>query len=195
MAYWGFTALSQLQDKFGIEHRIVPLFDKEKLAAVAPSDILMRQLKWAKRLPLFTEKGKSESVISPILEEVWDTSTVSFTFFSGFTFDVDKAKKLTGRCDYIFSKEPDKIEITAPVFCLVEAKDRTIVEGIPQAFAEMYAAALFNEKHGFSHAVMHGCVTNAVSWRFLELHEGKYARIDGVGYATDSELSLLLSNF
>jgi hypothetical protein len=34
-----------------------------------------------------------------------------------------------------------------PFFCLEEAKHRTIAEVIPQAFAEMYAAQIFNEKH------------------------------------------------
>jgi hypothetical protein len=195
MAYSDFTTMQQLKQQFGIVHKKTPLFAKSALVPVPASTILETLLKRAARLPLFTEKAKSESIIAPVLEEVWESAAGVFTYFSGFSFDVDKTQQLNGRCDFILSKEPDTIEITAPVFCVVEAKDRTVVEGIPQAFAEMYAACIFNEREGLDGTIMHGCVTNANEWIFLELHNKTIAQIDTVEYQTDTELPLLLANF
>ncbi len=43
-------------------------------------------------------------------------------------------------------KPINSIDIKAPVFCVVEAKNRTVEEGLAQAGASMLAAALFNER-------------------------------------------------
>lgn len=195
MAYTDFTNFAQLKAEFGITYQRTLLFDKTKLVPIAPTDTLKTMLRRAQRFPLSSEKAKSETIIMPVLEDVWDTAEQQFTCFSGFTFDVDKDKKLNGRCDYIFSRTVDAIEITTPVFCIIEAKDRTVEEGLSQAFASMYAAQLFNESEQQPLRMVHGCVTNATSWLFLELDEQKNARIDLVKYNTETELPLILANF
>lgn len=144
----------------------------------------------AKELPIESGKSKSEHLITPILKEVWHLANKNFTYYSGYAFDVDKKQGLTGICDYLLSRE-ESIAIKAPIFCLVEAKHRAIAEGTPQAFAEMYAAQLFNQKHHTPIPIIYGCVTDGLSWRFLQL-DNKNAYIDTEIFHTDQDLSYLL---
>ena len=106
-----------------------------------------------------------------------------FTYYSGYSFNVDAAQGLAGVCAYLFSRE-DGFDIKSPVFCLVEAKTRTIEEGIAQAFAEMVVARIFNARHGHPTPRIVGYVTNAFDWLFLEL-DGQTATIDTTRYFID----------
>ena len=126
---------------------------------------------------LGTEKAKSEYVITPIIRELRRKNPTSFKSFSGYEFNVDSDKDLNGYCDFILSLEAQKLEISAPIFCVVEAKDEKIEKGYAQCGAEMYAAQLFNERRGQPKKVIYGCVTNAFSWCFMKL-ESKNLYID-----------------
>jgi len=168
------------------------LFNKSTLASVTPSTRLLDDLVDANQLPINSEKAKSEHLITPILREVWRLSQRQFTYYSGYSFNVAPEQGLVGVCDYLFSLE-ESIEIKSPVFCLVEAKNRTVEEGVAQAFAEMYAAQVFNARHGHPTIRVMGCVTNAFEWLFLEL-DNQTATIDTERYFVDERtLSLLLS--
>ena len=68
--------------------------------------------------PIFSEKSKSEHIITPILKETFRQNIGRATYFSGYTFDVDTATNLNGICDYIFTRNAESIEIKAPIFCL-----------------------------------------------------------------------------
>lgn len=184
MAYSDFT-MSELELKFGIkEQPLESLFDKHSLPTVKPSLHLLQALEDGKYLPFFSEKAKSENFITPILQEVWRLQNRRFQLFSGYTFNVSEADKLTGVCDYLFSTEKTVTEVKSAVFCLIEAKNRGVIEGVPQAFAEMYAAQLFNAMHGVQTPIIYGCVTNATEWLFLKLDHTK-AFIDLDKYASD----------
>ena len=65
----------------------------------------------------------------------------------------------------------ESIEIKSPIFCLVEAKNRTVEEGIGQAAAEMIAAQIFNQQDGITQLSVFGCVTTGTEWLFLLLTE------------------------
>ena len=78
---------------------------------------------------------------------------------------------LTGFCDFVLSAEPFQADITAPIFCLVEAKKDDIEKGTAQCGAEMYAAKVYNEQAGMPRKVIYGCVTTAFSWCFLKLEQ------------------------
>ena len=84
----------------------------------------------------------------------------------------------------------NKVEIEAPVFCLVESKNKTPDEGYGQCAAEMYAARIFNQQMGDPYETIYGVVTNAFEWVFLKL-EGNTIYIDKERYFIN-ELSLLL---
>ena len=79
-------------------------------------------------------------------------------------------------------RKPDTIEINDPIFCLVEAKNRTIEEGFGQCASEMCVAFLFNKEHRIESPIVHGVVTNAFEWGFLKL-EDKALTVDNYRYS------------
>ena len=166
MAYSDFTLISDLEDRFGIIQKRKNIFPNP--TSLFPSDRLLWDLEDAELVPINTEKGKSEHLIVPILKEILRKNR-NFSYFSGFQFDVDKERGLSGFCDYIFSTETDAIEIKSPVFCIIEAKNRSIEDGYAQAGPEMIASQIFNEKKGKPTPIIYGCVTNAFDWSFLQL--------------------------
>lgn len=193
MAYSDFTMV-QLMDNFGLIEKKENITLRENIAQAQPSERLLADLAEAKLLPEFSEKAKSEHIIAPILREVWRQSHYAFELYSGYTFNVSEKDKLTGVCDYLFSTEKS-IEIRSAVFCIVEAKNRTVEEGIAQAFAEMYAAQLFNQQHKRPTPIVYGCVTTGYEWLFLKLID-KTASIDLERYyINDTSLPLLLGVF
>jgi hypothetical protein len=175
MSYKNFT-LDKLKDNFGI----VPLISHwlpENYKYFQPSEFLLNDLKEASNVALDSEKAKSEMIVTPVIKELKRKNPNSFTFFSGYEFNVDKTLGLKGFCDYIFSKIINSPIIEAPIFYIVEAKKGEVEEGFGQCGAEMYAAQIFNERHLINHKVIYGCVTNAFTWAFLKL-ENKQLLID-----------------
>lgn len=183
MAYSDFT-LDQLERVFGIAETQVRLFSDEDLIPIQPSERLLADVQEGQELPVFSEKAKSEMLITPVLREVRRQSGNQFNIFSGYQFEVDRERGLTGICDYLFTTHPRTNRIKSPVFCAVEAKSRSVEEGIAQAGAEMIAARLFNERENTPTPVVFGCVTNAYEWLFLKL-EGDQLFTDTDRYFLD----------
>jgi hypothetical protein len=168
MAYSDFTTLKKVKNLLGISHQLARLFT-ESIIDVKPSEHLLFDIKEAEILAPVTEKSKSELIIVPILKEVRRNNAEKITYFSGFSFDVSAEKSLTGICDFIFGYAPQTLEINTPIFCLIEAKNRTLEEGLGQCAAEMYAAQLYNSQEGDDIPVVYGSVTNGYDWVFLKL--------------------------
>jgi hypothetical protein len=169
MAYSDFTSVSQLEDKFGIQQKLTRIF--ETIKPVEPSIILKNELQESFTLPLLTEKAKSELLIAPIFKELRRHNNFNISFYSGYLFDVQPENGLSGYCDYLFTTETQSIDIKAPVFCIVEAKNRSVEEGIAQAGASMIAAKIFNERKQRPTEAIFGCVTTAYEWIFLKLDD------------------------
>ena len=168
MAYSDFTTLKKVKNLLGISHQLAVLFN-EPIIDVKPSEHLLFDIKEAEILAPVTEKSKSELIIVPILKEVRRNNAEKITYFSGFSFDVSAEKSLTGICDFIFGYAPQTLEINTPIFCLIEAKNRTLEEGLGQCAAEMYAAQLYNSQEGDDIPVVYGSVTNGYDWVFLKI--------------------------
>jgi hypothetical protein len=175
MAYNKFKRLEQLQTDLGINDFQTAWLGQ--FSNFASSQKILDDLAEASRETLTTEKAKSEFVVVPILKELRRHNPDKFKIFSGFEFNVDSKLKLLGFCDFMLSMNVEKMELTAPIFCLLEAKNAEIEKGFAQCGAEMYAAQLFNERKGQPQKVIYGCVTNAFSWCFMKL-EGKNLYID-----------------
>jgi hypothetical protein len=175
MAYNKFK-LKDLEDKFEVSN-FNREFIKQNLPAFAVGTRLLEDLEEAKRQPLYSEKAKSGFVVLPALKEIQRHNTLKYSYFSGYEFNVDAKQGLNGYCDFIFSAEPEKLTIEAPIICLVEAKKGNIDEWLGQCGAEMYAAHIFNEREGKPRKVIYGCVSNAFSWCSLKL-EAKNLLID-----------------
>ncbi len=74
-------------------------------------------------------------------------------------------------CDFILSRAPEQIFLSAPVVSVVEAKQENIKGGVGQCAAEMVAARIFNERAGHAVDAVYGAVTTGDNWRFLKLTE------------------------
>ncbi|CAK0773251.1 conserved hypothetical protein [Gammaproteobacteria bacterium] len=195
MAYSDYTSLQKLQHELGITHQRCILFPKIPL--ITPSEKLKEDLEEAKNYSLLTEKAKSEFLITPILKEIRRTYSNKIGVFSGVNLEV-QSLGLNGFCDFILTLEPNTIELMAPIFCLVEAKNRTLEEGFGQCAAEMHAACVFNQENqtplNFTHLnFMYGCVTNSYEWNFMRL-ENKRLQIDGTRFFL-SEIATILGIF
>jgi hypothetical protein len=157
-------------------------FLPNNIPTIEPSEWLKTTLKKNLNLPLASEKAKCEHIIAPILTEMVDVNEQSFTYFSGYTFDVDKSRGLKGRCDFMLTGEPLSPRISAPVFTIVEAKNDNLDIGVPQCIAQMYAALLFNQKRNRSISVIYGAVSFGFEWQFLKLVDENTALIDPTIY-------------
>ncbi len=181
MAYSEFS-LRLLKDRFGITAT-----DSEDLFGDVPplpateffQTLLQRHLPIVRGLG--TEKVRSEMIIAPLLVEVREQSGHQIGIFSGAELSVDPAQGLYGFCDFLISRSPTLLAITAPVVALVEAKREDLTAGIPQCIAEMYAAALLNARDGEPRETIYGAVTSGTTWRFLRLR-GLHAEVDSQEY-------------
>jgi hypothetical protein len=190
MAYSDYTSLHKLQQELDLTHYKKLLFPD--INPIDPSQKLQEDLEEARNYSLLTEKAKSEFLITPVLKEIRRSYPAQVGVFSGVNLDITSAG-LSGFCDFILSHEPNTIELTAPIFCLVEAKNRTLEEGFAQCAAEMYAAILFNEENQTPLDFMYGCVTNGYEWNFMCL-KNKRIQIDSVRFFL-SEIEKILSIF
>jgi hypothetical protein len=193
MAYNKFT-FSELEQQFGLKYQYADL-NLDGQILIYPSERVRLDLEEGLSMPHFTEKAKSEWLITPILRELARQNDFRFSVFAGYALNVDKKAKLVGFCDYLLTKEKEAIELQSPIFCLVEAKDRAVEEGLAQCAAEMYAAKLFNANNGHPIPKIYGAVTNAFDWLFLKL-EDNVISIDTKRYFLDLDrLEILLSAF
>ncbi len=171
MSYSNFTNL-ELKERFGIEQ----CFRANLFAHVPPRPVsdwlksgLERNLSFA--LAQGTEKARSEFIIAPVFAELRDQSDAKVSVFSGWEFDVDRKRGLSGFCDFLVSRSSYQAALEAPVVTVVEAKREDFERGLTQCGAEMVAARLYNERRKSPVATIHGCVTTGDVWRFLTLRE------------------------
>jgi hypothetical protein len=158
---------------------------------IQPSDLLVQILLINRKLPLQSEKAKSELLISPILNEIWVKNPYVFTYFSGYQFNVDAKRGLKGFCDYILSTKYNAVFIESPVCAVVEAKsNQDLLDAVPQCAAEMYAARLFNQQRENETPIIYGIITSGYDWLFLKLVDNTVF-VDDKRYFLDN-LSVLL---
>ncbi|NJN30015.1 MAG: hypothetical protein HC824_05870 [Synechococcales cyanobacterium RM1_1_8] len=176
MAYSDFTQ-AKLEASFGLSFSQTSSLIAG-VEAIATSDYLQQTMQ--RNLPLATaintEKIRSELLIAPILVEL-KTLFPSISFFSGTEFNVDAAQGLNGYCDFLISRDPDQLNIKAPVAIIFEAKREDLNAAIPQCAAAMVAAQRFNQNHGIERGSIYGAVTTGSVWRFLKL-EGEHVTLD-----------------
>jgi hypothetical protein len=190
MAYRDFTSILKFCNQFGLTQSTTENIFKG--VALVPFDVstrLKEDIEEAKKFPLLTEKAKSELIIMPILKEL-KRKNDNITFFSGFALNIENVPDLNGNPDFILSAKPNLVEIEAPIFCLMESKNKTPDEGYAQCAAEMYAARLFNQENNSPYHTIYGAVTNGFEWVFLKL-EGNVLFIDPERYYLNEVEKLL----
>lgn len=181
MAYNKFT-MAQLRKEYQLEDTAqAALFAAAPPAVISDwlRETLAKQTETALRSG--SEKARAEYIIAPILQEIYDQSRDRANLFSGIEFNVDKKRGLAGFCDFLFTLAPRKITIQAPIISVVEAKKEDIPSGIPQCFAELIAAQIFNAAEEHSIDTLYGIITTGEIWKFLRLR-GTEATIDTDDY-------------
>ena len=192
MAYRDFT-LEDLQIKFGILSKKVLLFEHIQLERKPASDWLKKSLSIGQKLSPRTEKGKSESIVMPILSELKDKNDDFLMIYSGETLNVDRALGINGECDFLLTQNTGSMGINSPIIAVVEAKKGVLEDGMEQCAAQMYGMMLFNQKTNNPLDIIYGCVTNGREWQFMKL-EGKQLYGDEEIY-TLKELDTILGIF
>jgi hypothetical protein len=191
MAYSNFT-LAKLKKDYGLLQKDIFLFENVDIKMVEASQRLKDDLQEAKGVPLMSEKAKSEYIIAPITREL-KRNNPFITIFSGYTFNIESDKELSGSPDFLIAAKPSIVEPERPIFCLFESKNKEAAEGFAQCAAEMYAARLFNRENNEPYETIYGVVTNAYDWIFMKL-EGDTILIDKERYFLN-ELPKLLGIF
>jgi hypothetical protein len=124
-----------------------------------------------------SEKARSELIIAPILVDLRRQLQEQINLFSGVDFTVDETKGLNGTCDFIITKSPEILIVTAPVITIIEAKKENINAGLGQCAAAMVASQIFNQRSATEIKTIYGAVTTGSIWQFLKL-EGQTLSID-----------------
>lgn len=150
----------------------------EQAPKITPDPWLQTVLEKGLKLPIGSEKARSEFIVSPILLALRDLSQEQISIYSGMRFDVEPDKGLRGFCDFIITKSPPLPIVQAPVVMLVEAKKHDIEENLGQCTAEMVAAQIFNRREQSAIKIVYGCVTSGTEWQFLQLAEDNVLLVD-----------------
>lgn len=177
MAYKNFS-LKSVKEKFQLIEKRVNLFPI--VTPVEPSEALQIALRRGRGLQLENEKIRSEALIFPVLLEMRDLYHNIFGFYSGEDLNADAAEGLNGECDFLLSAE-DTIEVSAPIFTLVEAKHNVARRYYGLCVAQMVGAQIFNQKNESTIPFIYGAVSSGEEWQFIKL-EGKILTFDAQKY-------------
>jgi hypothetical protein len=168
MAFRDFT-FPEVQQKLGISVAEADLFSDIVPAPVRQEFGALIRESADLALAINTEKARSEFIIAPVLLELRRSLHGAFGLFSGIEFDVDSSRGLNGFCDFILTKMPRQIILTAPLVAVVEAKNDNLRSGLGQCIAIMVAAQEYNRKAGTLGDAIYGVVTTGSAWKFLQL--------------------------
>jgi hypothetical protein len=184
MAFRDFT-FPEVQDALGVRVTEADLFPA--VPPATPRTEFAATLRDGVELALAvnTEKARSEFIIAPVLLELRRSLHGSFGLFSGIEFDVDASRGLNGYCDFILTRSPAQLILTAPLIAIVEAKNDNLRAGLGQCIAAMVAALEYNQKTGTPTDAVYGCVTTGEVWQFLRL-DGSVVTIDRSRYYIDN---------
>ncbi len=187
MAYSDFSARDLMQ-RFKVKFKAATLFTDSQ--PIDPSLWLLEALTRGQELGFGSEKSRSERLVTPILLELSNLNQHSFSIYSGMNLDVDEAAGLEGECDFIFSFSRIQDFVTAPIFCIAEAKKQDLGQGTVQVAAQLLGAKRLNDAEGNQFQTLYACCTTGIEWRFLQYHPNEIT-IDEKRYLL-SDLPVLL---
>ena len=171
MAFSKYKEIGQVQQEFGIRLEKQTFIPPE---VVEPAADFVREFELTLRIiPVFSEGSRTETVIFPVLREVYKNYYESFTLWIERTLSYDT--KLSGTPDYILAaKSPlGKTVFTNPLVAMTEAKKNDFDYGWAQCLAELVAAQKINADETFP---VYGIVTDGISWQFGKLEKALFTQ-------------------
>jgi hypothetical protein len=152
-------ALEQLQVEGGLEQFVEPVTH-------TPEDFLANWLRETRDLGYDrSEAGRVESLVFPILRDVWRHYRGVIHIWRGPTFG---SAPLTGEPDFVLARTNvvGPFRLLPPFGAIVEAKQEKFGEGWGQCLAAMVAAQRLNKT---PHLTVFGIVTTGLDWEFAKL--------------------------
>ena len=129
-------------------------------------------------------------MVGPVLLDLWGRYRGHISLNAGVELDADPAARLSGYCDFVISRCPQRAVIGPPVVLIFEPKRDSIPDGLGQCVAGMEGAVRYNRRHSVPTEPVYGCVTTGSIWKFLQLAGGRVS-IDLAEY-TISQVDRLL---
>jgi hypothetical protein len=167
---------------FGLNEQTVP--NLYKGVPVVPPDVaLATSLPNNIRLATSAHSEASRAIwlAGPVLSDLWSRYEGRICLIAGAEFNADPDARLTGNCDFIISRGPQRPVIGPPVLLVFEAKRDCIPDGLGQCIAALVGAQRYNQRHNSQIDPIYGCVTTGSLWKFMEL-TGEQLRIDLTEY-------------
>ena len=116
-----------------------------------------------------SEAARMIWMVGPVLGDLWARYRGRVCVNAAAEFDADPAARLTGFCDFVVGRGPQRSQISAPLLVIFEAKRDNITDGLGQCIAAMIGAERFNRREGQPIDPIYGCVTTGSIWKFLQL--------------------------
>ena len=178
MAYSDFS-FEQLEAQFGLRFDETALF--ARAAPVQPSPWLVETLRIGQAVGFAGEKSRSERLVSPVLLELGARYIDVLTVQSGVNLNANAQAGLNGECDFILSYGRLRHFLTAPVFCVAEAKRQDMDLGMAQCAAQLIGAWHFNQRRQVALPFLYGCATTGTEWRFMRFEDSTLT-LDAISY-------------
>ena len=171
MAFSDYKYIGQTQAEFGIKYQQETFVVVQK---VVPSEIFLQEFEFTRQNFYYrSESARTETLIFPILREVYKTYSDRFTLWSHEPIVYDA--KLNGIPDYLIAtKSPLGITVFAkPLLAVVEAKKNDFEYGWGQCLAELVGTQKINNDDNMS---VYGIVTDGESWQFGKLEKDIFTK-------------------
>ncbi len=120
-----------------------------------------------------SEAAICESIIYPVLQDVWKAYTAALFLWSHTGIEADG--ELMGIPDYLIAQKSEFGRVLGmPLLTTVEAKKDNFAEGWVQCIAQLIAMQKLNAPKG--NYTLFGIVTNGELWEFAYLHNNELTK-------------------
>ena len=171
MPFSDYKYIGQTQSEFGIKY-----VDGNFIAAepVKPSDFFLQEFDFTiKNLSFRSEPARTETLIFPILREIYKSYSNKVTLWSHEPIVYDA--KLNGVPDYLIATQSPlgKTVLAKPLLAVVEAKKNDFEYGWGQCLAELVATQKLNDEENLT---VYGIVTDGETWQFGKLEKQLFTK-------------------
>ena len=171
MAFTSFKNITEVVSKYQIYYGIDGFIPEGFENVREPSQNLTDTLEFNLREAVYdiSEAALCETIIYPILNDVWRNYTKELALWSHTILEADE--ELNGVPDYLLAKKSELGRILGlPLLTAVEAKKDNFTEGWTQCVAQLVAMQKINTVE--KKYTLFGIVTNGEQWEFAQF-DGK----------------------
>ncbi len=184
MAFTDFKSLEQSLVAFEIRSQKGNILSGNQNSS--PSQALIDDINFALTETAYnaSEEAICESIIYPILKEVWKPFRSELSLFSHKS--INAGNLLVGTPDYLVAKRSHlgNMVLDTPLLITVEAKRDDFENAWGQCLAQMQAVTEINATKGL-HIPVYGIVSNGISWQIAELKDDVLTQNTDIYILTD----------